>query len=38
MRTLHGLNVNGFPNAFLVQFAQGANFVVNVPHNWSRRG
>jgi cyclohexanone monooxygenase len=38
MRTLHGLNVQGFPNAFLVQFAQGANFVVNVPHNWSDAG
>jgi cation diffusion facilitator CzcD-associated flavoprotein CzcO len=38
MRTLHGLHVNGFPNAFIVQFAQGANFVVNVPHNWSDAG
>lgn len=38
MRTLHGLHVNGFPNAFLVQFAQGANFVINVPHNWSDAG
>jgi cyclohexanone monooxygenase len=38
MRTLHGLHVNGFPNAFIVQFAQGANFIVNVPHNWTDAG
>jgi cation diffusion facilitator CzcD-associated flavoprotein CzcO len=33
MRTMHGIHVHGFPNAFLVQLAQGANFVANVPHN-----
>ena len=38
MRTYHGLHVHGFPNAFIVQFAQAANFVVNVPHNWSDAG
>ena len=38
MRTLHGLHVHGFPNAFIVQFAQAANFIVNVPHNWSDAG
>ena len=38
MRTLHGLHVNGFPNAFIVQVAQAANFIVNVPHNWSDAG
>ncbi|KPF76399.1 monooxygenase [alpha proteobacterium AAP81b] len=38
MRTLHGLHVHGFPNAFVVQFAQGANFIVNVPHNWTDAG
>ena len=38
MRTLHGLHVHGFPNAFIVQFAQGANFIVNVPHNWTDAG
>jgi cation diffusion facilitator CzcD-associated flavoprotein CzcO len=38
MRTLHGLNSAGFPNLFLVQFAQAANFVVNVPHNWMETG
>ncbi|GGE00379.1 monooxygenase [Polymorphobacter glacialis] len=38
MRTFHGLHVHGFPNAFIVQFAQAANFIVNVPHNWTDAG
>ena len=38
MRTLHGLHVHGFPNAFIVQFAQAANFIINVPHNWTDAG
>jgi len=33
MRSLHGLQVHGFPNAFLVQPTQGANLISNVPHN-----
>ncbi len=33
MRSMHGIHVHGFPNAFLVQLGQGANFVANVPHN-----
>ena len=33
MRSLHGIHVRNFPNAFLVQPAQGANFIANVPHN-----
>jgi cyclohexanone monooxygenase len=33
MRTLHGMQVHGFPNAFLVQPTQGANLISNVPHN-----
>ncbi len=33
MRSLHGIHVHGFPNAFVVQLSQGANFVANVPHN-----
>ncbi len=33
MRSLHGIGVHGFPNAFLVQLGQGGNFVANVPHN-----
>lgn len=31
MRSKHGIHVHGFPNAFLVQPTQGANFVANVP-------
>ena len=33
MRTLHGLHMAGFPNAFMVQPTQAANFIANVPHN-----
>ncbi len=33
MRTMHGIHVHGFPNAFFVQLGQGANFLPNVPHN-----
>jgi cation diffusion facilitator CzcD-associated flavoprotein CzcO len=33
MRTLHGVHAHGFPNAFLVQIAQGANLISNAPHN-----
>jgi cyclohexanone monooxygenase len=33
MRTMHGIHISGFPNAFVVQLSQGANFVANVPHN-----
>ncbi|MCA6291708.1 NAD(P)/FAD-dependent oxidoreductase [Phenylobacterium sp.] len=33
MRSLHGLHVRGFPNAFFVQPTQGANLISNVPHN-----
>ena len=33
MRTMHGVHVHGFPNAFHVQLGQGGNFVANVPHN-----
>ena len=33
MRTLHGLNSHGFPNAFIVQPSQAANLISNVPHN-----
>ncbi|HAJ46264.1 MAG TPA: monooxygenase [Alphaproteobacteria bacterium] len=35
MRSLHGVHVHGFPNAFFVQTAQGANFIANYPHNLS---
>jgi len=33
MRTLHGLHIRGFPNAFMVQPTQAANLIANVPHN-----
>jgi cation diffusion facilitator CzcD-associated flavoprotein CzcO len=33
MKTLHGIHVHGFPNAFFVQPTQGANLISNVPHN-----
>ncbi len=33
MRTLHGIHVHGFPNAFLMQPTQGANLISNIPHN-----
>jgi len=33
MRSLHGIHVQGFPNAFIVGLAQGANLVSNVTHN-----
>ena len=38
MRSLHGVHVHGFPNMFLVQPAQGANLISNVPHNLSDAG
>ena len=33
MRSLHGIHVHGFPNAFVVGVAQGANLISNVPAN-----
>ena len=38
MRTLHGIHVHGFPNAFMVQPTQGANLISNVPHNLTEAG
>ena len=35
MRTLHGIHVHGFPNAFLIQGPQGANMLFNFPHDLS---
>jgi cation diffusion facilitator CzcD-associated flavoprotein CzcO len=35
MRTLHGIHVRGFPNAFIVQGPQGANMLFNFPHDLS---
>ena len=38
MRTLHGMQVHGFPNAFIVQATQGANLISNYPHNLTDAG
>jgi cation diffusion facilitator CzcD-associated flavoprotein CzcO len=38
MVTKHGTHVHGFPNAFIVQIAQGANLISNVPHNFTEAG
>ncbi len=38
MRTMHGAYVNGFPNLFIVQAAQGANLISNYPHNLTEAG
>jgi cyclohexanone monooxygenase len=38
MVTLHGTHVHGFPNMFIVQVAQGANLIANVPHNFTEGG
>jgi cation diffusion facilitator CzcD-associated flavoprotein CzcO len=35
MRSLHGMHVHGFPNAFVVGLSQGANLISNVPHNFT---
>ena len=33
MRTLHGLQIHHFPNAFVVQPFQAGNFLTNIPHD-----
>jgi cyclohexanone monooxygenase len=38
MRSLHGVHVHGFPNAFFVQPTQGANLISNIPHNLTESG
>jgi cyclohexanone monooxygenase len=38
MRTMHGIHVHGFPNAFFVQLTQGSNHIANVPHNMTESG
>ena len=38
IRSLHGMFVHVFPNAFFVQPTQGANLISNVPHNLSEAG
>ncbi|MCB1539366.1 MAG: NAD(P)/FAD-dependent oxidoreductase [Rhodoblastus sp.] len=38
MRSLHGIHVHDFPNAFFVQPTQGANLISNIPHNLTEAG
>lgn len=38
MKSLHGIHVHGFPNAFFVQPTQGANLISNIPHNLTESG
>jgi hypothetical protein len=38
MRSLHGIQVHGFPNLFISQPTQGANLISNVPHNLVEAG
>jgi cyclohexanone monooxygenase len=38
MRTLHGMQVHGFPNLFIVQLSQAAALISNVPHNFTEAG
>jgi hypothetical protein len=38
MRSLHGMHVHGFPNLFILGFAQGANLIANVTHNYLEGG
>ena len=33
LRTLHGMQMHGFPNAFAVQMNQAAYYALNIPHN-----
>lgn len=38
MQSLHGIHVNGFPNAFIVGPTHGANLISNIPHNLTEAG
>jgi cation diffusion facilitator CzcD-associated flavoprotein CzcO len=38
MRTLHGMQVHGFPNLIIVQLSQAAALISNVPHNFTEAG
>ena len=38
MRSLHGLQMHGFPNAFVVGASQAANLISNIPHNLVEAG
>lgn len=38
MRTLHGIHIHGFPNAFIIGITQGANLISNITHNLVESG
>ena len=38
MLSMHGIHVEGFPNAFVVGPTQGANLISNIPHNMTEAG
>jgi cyclohexanone monooxygenase len=38
MQTLHGMQVHGFPNAFIIGPTQAANLISNIPHNLTEAG
>ncbi|HEY1740800.1 MAG TPA: NAD(P)/FAD-dependent oxidoreductase [Acidimicrobiia bacterium] len=38
MRSKHGIHVHGFPNLFIIGFAQGANLISNVTSNLADAG
>ncbi|MFM8956257.1 MAG: monooxygenase, partial [Actinomycetota bacterium] len=38
MRSLHGIQVHGFPTMFVIGFAQGATQIAHVPHNYVENG
>ena len=35
MKSLHGINMHGFPNLFILGLAQGGSLVANVTHNFT---
>jgi len=38
MQTMHGMNVHGFPNLFIVGPSQGANLISNITQNLTEAG
>jgi cation diffusion facilitator CzcD-associated flavoprotein CzcO len=38
MESMHGMHVHGFPNLFVVGFAQAANLISNITHNLTEAG
>ncbi|HEX5094930.1 MAG TPA: monooxygenase, partial [Acidimicrobiia bacterium] len=38
MRSMHGIHVHGFPNLFIIGFAQGANLISNITSNLADAG